>query len=269
MVLRGQLWTLAQLNSRLDTAIDDSSDLRWSSAQKDTAIKTAILSVGPKWLEERIDDTNTYSDDTYRYNMPPACYRVISLAFSDPNDGMRYSVNPTTWHVEGSEIVFTYEYEKYDGETMYILYHVLPSNLLTLSMTTAAVASIITKALTCAGETFITKGVLVGDPVIINEGSYAGNGTYYVASVDSETQVTLHKAPGTIGTNLDCTIAQYTDLPIDYVIAKSKAELYMLTVMNAPGQEIDTNIKLASYHEQLANAILQKRERRSNPSRSY
>jgi hypothetical protein len=269
MVLRGQLWTLAQLNSKLDTAVDDASDLRWTAAQKNTAIQNAVLSARHSWLEERIDDSNTYAEDTFRYTMPPSCYRVISMYFSGDSDEPRYEINPSTWHIEGNEIVFTYSYDDYDGDTLYIIYSVLPNNLLTVSSTAGVIASTTTKVLTAAGSTFVTNMVLVGDPVIINESGYAGNGTYYVASADSETQLTLHKAPGTAGASLDFTVAYYTDLPLDYLMHEAQCELYQMAMNNAPGTEIDSNIKMSTYYKQLAERDLERSARRPNPSRSY
>lgn len=270
MTLRGQQWTLAQLVTKLGVMIDDASDVRWSSTQKELALQMAILSARFSWLEERLDDTNTYSINTYRYTIPPACYKVIALYF-EPTDSTepRHEINSTVWHIENDKIVFTYAYDDYDGQTMYIVYSVLPGNLLTISLTDGAVASATTAAITSATATFITDEVLIGDTVIINESGYAGNGTYYIESVDSETQLTLHDVPGTIGTSLDFTVSQYTDMPVDYLMHSSMGELYEIAMRNAPGKEIENNIKMAVYYRQLAARDLEKIARRPNPNRSY
>lgn len=270
MALRGQSYTLVQLNALLDGWVDDASDLRWTAAQKNAAIQSAVLAARGSWEEERIDSSNTYDDETYRYTLPPACHRVLAVQFEpDSTDYPRYEISPGQWSIEGSELVFDYSYNKYDGHTMYIIYTALPTNLLSISKTDGAIASATATALTSAASTFVTDMVLVGDAVIINESGYAGNSTYYVKSVDSETQITLDRAPGTTGSSLNFTVSQYTDMPLTYLKYASMAELYELAFRNAPGLEVDSNIKLATYYRQLAENEIRKFSRRSGVHRSY
>jgi hypothetical protein len=266
----GNKWTLAELNSIVDNFMNDTTDTRWTSAQKDTAIRMALLDAPPRWWEIRIDDTNTYDEDDYRYDLPPACEWVEEVWFEPlSTDKPRYLVSPTSWHVEEDELVFTDRYSKYDGQTIYIVYGVYPTNLLTLSKTDGVVASTTATALTSAGSTFITSGVRVGDAVVINETSYDGNGTYYVESVDSETQLTLHKAPGTAGSSLDFTVAYYTDLPVTYIRLYAAAELYEVIARNSPGLEIDEVLRLAQYYREKAEEELRKKSRAHRARRSF
>ena len=270
MALRGQRYTLAQLNALLDSWVNDSTDTRWTATEKNLAIQSAILAARGNWEEERIDSSNTYDASTYRYDLPPACHRVLEVQFEpDDSDCPRYSISPAQWSIEGDELVFDYSYRDYDGHTMYIIYTVLPTNLLTLSKTDGVIASTTATALTSASSTFVTSNVLVGDAVIINETAYAGNGTYYVKSVDSETQLTLHQAPGAAGNNLDFSVSQYTDMPLNYLKYASMAELYEMAFRNAPGVEIDSNIKMATYYHQLADNEINKFSRRSSTHRSF
>ena len=270
MALRGQRYTLTQLNTLLGGWVNDAADTRWTSAEKNSAIQSAILAARGNWEEERIDSSNTYDDETYRYDLPPACHRVLAVQF-EPNDSdyPRYEISPGQWGVEGNELVFNYSYTNYDGHTMYIIYTALPTNLLTLSGVDGVIASVTATALTSAASTFITNLTLIGDAVIITENNYAGNGTYYVKSVDSETQLTLDKAPGAAATALNFTVGQYTDMPLTYIKYASMAELYEMSFRNAPGLEIDSNIKMATYYRQLADNEIRKFSRRSSTHRSY
>jgi hypothetical protein len=270
MTLRGVQWTLAQLQADLRIRLDDASDVRWSAAQKALAIQAAVRRARGQWWEERIDDTNTYEADTYRYTLPPGCESIVSVYFEAvDSDAPRFLVVPNRYHRESDVLVFEQDFDTYDGQTMYIHYLVYQTNLLTCTGTVGAIASVTTKALTSVGQTFVTKGVREGDAVEISESGYAGNGTYYVVSVDSETQVTLHKAPGTIGTNLDYEVAAHTDMPYEYLISSAMAELHEMAGRNKPGLEGEAAMRWASYYRQLATDELRKQARHMPPTRSY
>lgn len=270
MTLVGNTWTLSDLTTEVSNFMDDASNARWSTTDVARAIRAAIRSAPPKWWEERLDDSNTYDEEDFRYDLPPACQRVEEVWFAPlSEDKPRYFVVPTVWHTEGTELVFTDSLHNYHGKTMYILYIVHPTNLLTLSITNGAIASATAVALTSSGETFITKGVRVGDAVIINETNYDGNGTYYVKSVDSETQLTLHKAPGATGTDLDCTVAQYTDVPVEYIIYYAAGQLFENAARNRPGVEIDQALTLARYYRSLAEIELNKQRKAFAGRRRY
>lgn len=77
--------------------------------------------------------------------------------------------------------------------------------------TSGAAATIDTtaKTLTMTGETFKTDGCLVGDKVILSSPSTSDitTGIYVIATVDTDTQITLTTAPGSDGT------ADYEVLP--------------------------------------------------------
>ena len=269
MTYTGNKWTLAQLESEVANFMDDASYARWSQDNVDEAIRAALRAAPPKWWEERIDDSNTYSEDDFRYDLPPACVSVEEVWFEPvDSDKPRYFVEPRFWRIEGEELVFTGSYSKYDGQTMYILYVVYPINLLTESKTNGGIASTTTKDLTSSGSTFVTDGVKVGDAVVISESDYAGNGTYYVATV-AEATLTLHKAPGTAGTNLDFTVALYTDLPLTYVQYYSAAYLYELAARNRPGVEVDEYLRFSTYYRQLAEQELRKQRKPRAARRRY
>lgn len=266
----GNKYTLAQLAADLDTRMNDAADTHWTQAQKNLAIQTALRNAEGQWWDERIDDTNTYSTDGFRYTLPPICQGVEAVYFEPmSSDEARGFVVPSSYHIEGDTLVFSKKSYNYDGQKMYIVYLAYPTNLLTLSGTNGAIATTTTKALTSSAETFLTKGTRVGDAVIINESGYAGNGTYYVASVDSETQLTLHKAPGTVGTSLDFTVAQYTDMPYEYIINAAMAEMYEMALRDRPGVEVTKYVQFATYYRELAQQALRKHARPPNPYRRY
>lgn len=270
MTLRGVQWTLAQLVADLRIRLDDASDVRWSSTQKALAVQSAIRRARGQWWEERIDDTNTYDADDFRYTLPAGCETIIAIYLEALDSTLpRFAVSPVLYHREGNELVIEQEIDDYDGQIMYIHYTVYPTNLLTCSATDGVIASATAVALTSASQTFVTKGIREGDPIVINESGYAGNDTYYVVSIDSETQVTLHKAPGTTGSSLDYNVALYTDMPYEYLITASMAELYEMASRNKPGVEVEENIRWANYYRQLAADELRRQFRHMPARRSY
>ena len=267
MALTGNLWTLAQLEIEVATFMDDASYERWAQATMAKAIRQALQNAGSRWFEERIDDTATYDSSTFRYTLPPICETVEEVwleAWS--SDRPRRFVVPTMWHIEGNELVFEEAYNRYDGQGLYLVYIVSPANLLTLPLTDGVIASTTTTALTSATATLVSGGVRAGDAVIINKTDYAGNGTYYVVSVDSTTQLTLHKAPGTAGSSLTFNVAHYTDMPVSYIRCFAAAMLYEQAARNRPGVEVSEYLQLASYYRQLADREL-KLHRKSRPAR--
>jgi hypothetical protein len=268
--MHGDRWTLADLTAALAANLDDAGHARWAAALKASAIREAIREARGYWWDERVSTRHAYSEDTFRYDLPAACEKVVAVWFEPTSDSdPRVQVPSDWWLQEGSELVFVKSFSQYDGQEMYIHYLAFPTTLLTLSVTNGGVASVTTRALTSAGETFITKGVRVGDAVLVNETGYAGNGTYYVDTVDSETQLTLDRAPGTVGTNLDFTVAQYTDVPYNYIMYFAMAWLYEVSARNKPGRDIDELLKLASYYRALAARDLEQKSRMARSMRRY
>lgn len=256
----GNKWTLAQLRTEVETFMDDTTNARWSQDDVDRAIRAAIRSAPPKWWEERIDDAHTYDEETFRYLLPPICASVEEVWFEPlSSDKPRKFVVPSVWHIEGNYLVFTDSYSKYDGQTMYLLYAVYPTNLLSVSGSDGVVDSGDLDALASATSEFVTDGVQVGDSVELAQG------TFYVESVDSETQLTLHKDMSA-GTSLSFYIARYTDLPVTYVQYYAAAMLYEAAARNRPGIEIDDYLTMARYYRSLAEMELN-RQRKARPVR--
>jgi len=263
MTLRGTKWTLSEIETDLGVRIDDAGNTRWTSAQKQAAITAAVRKAASLWWEDRLDDTNTYADSTYRYNLPPACEAVKSVYFGpNSSDKPRYLVVPSRWHVEDDQLVFEKPFYSYNGNTIYLNYIVYRSNLLNCTADDGEASS---TTFTSATSTFITDGVQEGNEVEISGDT---GGPYYVASVDSETQLTLHKAP-TAGTELTFYVSRYTDLPYNYLVYASMAELYEMVSRNRPGVDIEHNIRWASYYRQLAEAELREKARHAKAHRSY
>jgi len=263
MVLIGSTYTLATIVTDLSTRLDDSSHVRWTQAEKNLAVKTAIRLARGTWHEERLDDTNTYDSETYRYTLPVNCERILSVYFAPENsDEPRRLVVPSMYHREGNTLVFTLPYPYYDGNTMYISYIVYPNNLITCSASDGVVAS---TGLTSATSTFITSGVCVGDEVEITGDT---GGPYYVSSITSETVLVLHKAP-TAGSSKTFYIARYTDLPYEYLIFGAMGELHEMAARNRPGVEVEELVKWASYYRSMAEEVLKKQARHRSSVRSY
>jgi len=266
----GDKWTLAELIVDVSDALHDSTNVRWASTDVEKAINQAIRFARQEWREERIDDTNTYSDDDFRYDLPPVCERVVEVWFEPTDDySPRYQVPATWWRQEGTELVFIRNYPEYDGETMYIVYLVNANNLLDIDLTNGAIATATATALTSVGSTFTTDGVRPGDEVIIYKAAYAGNGTYYVVSVTSETELKLHKAPGTVGTDLTFYVAHYTDMPYGYLVYFSMAWLYEHSARNKPGFDVEEVIRWSAYYRQLADKAMRDMQRAAKGRRRY
>jgi len=263
MAKRGVLYTLGQIVDDLSIRLDDESDTRWTEAQKQLAVKVAVRRARGRWWEERLDDTNTYDDTTFRYSLPPACESVEALYFEPiSSDLPRVFVSPSRWHIEGTTLVFDKPFHTYDGKTLYIHYLVYLANLLDV---TANDGSISGNTLTSSGSTFVTDGVQEGDEVEISGDS---GGPYYVSSVDSETQLTLHKSP-TAGDSKTFYVARYTDMPYEYLIYAAMAELYEMAARNRPGIEVEENIRWATYYRQLADQALRSQARHPKPLRRF
>ena len=261
MALIGAKYTLATIATDLGTRLDDSTHVRWTLAEKCWAIKTAIRMAKGMWWEERLDDTNKYDADDFRYTLPPACVKVISVHF-DETDLPRYFVVPSKWHLEGNELVFTYSFNKYDGETMYIRYLVYPHNLLTV---TAADGVIATTGLGSVTSTFVTSEVAEGDEVEVIGDT---GGPFYVSSITSNVALVLHKAP-TAGAGKTFHIARYTDLPYEYLIFGAMGELHEFAARNRPGVEVEELIKWATYYRQMARQVLSDQARHRTTVRGY
>jgi len=243
--------------------MDDTSNVRWSQNDVDRAIRDAIRNAPPKWWEERVDDTHTYDEETFRYSLPPACQAVEEAWFEPLSSSKpRKLVIPTSWHVEGTELVFSEQYSRYDGQTLYMHYVVFPQNLLATTGADGVVAAGDLDALTSATATFSTDGVRIGDAVELSQG------TFYVESVDSENQLTVHKDM-TAGADLTFHVARYTDLPVVYVQYFAAAMLYEAAARNRPGIEIDENLRLSSWYRQLAEQELNRQRKARKPRRRY
>ncbi len=253
MALKGNTYTLSELRTKLSIDINDASFTRWSSSIMDTAIRRAMDSARNRWWEDRTDETQTYSSDTFSYTLPPACERVLEVRLAailtgDPD----YLVRPQFWKIVDNSLVLYESWSKYDGQTLKIYYSVHPSNLLDVSGSDGVVSG---TTLTSATDTFITDGVRVGDSVRLYKSSYAGNGTYYVAEVTSETVLTLNDSPGT-GSGISYYVAQYTDMPEAFLLAAAKAWLFEWASMNKVGREVQTTLQQAAYFKQVAEMEL-------------
>lgn len=263
MPKRGVLWSLSQITTDLGVRLDDAAHTRWSATQKNMAVKSSVLQARGRWWEERLDDTQTYDAEDYRYNLPPACEEVSTVYFAALSDGdPRYFVPPSRWHLEGTELVFDKSIRAYDGQTLYIYYTVYYANLLSVTAADGVAAS---TAFSSATSTFVTSGVQEGDEVEISGDS---GGPYYVSSVTSNTALVLHKAP-TAGTSLTFYVAYYTDLPYEYLIYAAMAELYEMASRNRPGVEVEENVQWATYYRQLAGRTLVQQARHPKQQRRY
>ncbi len=257
-------WTLAELKTEVAAFMNDTSYTRWSESDVERAINLAIRNAPPAWWEERIDDSHTYDMETFRYALPPACEAVEEVWF-EPLDSSkpRKLVVPTSWHVEGNELVFTESYSKYDGQTLYMHYIVFPQHVTDIYGIDGKVGSDELDLLESASSSFITDGVRVGDSVLI-EGA-----EFFVKEVSGETELYLHKEASESGTSLTFYIARYTDLPIMYILYFAAAMLYEAAARNRPGVEVDENLRLSSWYRQLATQELNRQRKARKPRRRY
>jgi len=256
--------TLAQLKTEVASFIDDASYTRWSEADVTAAIYAAMRNAPPAWWEDRIDDTHTYSDSTYRYALPPVCETVEEVWFEPlSSDKPRRLVVPSSWHIEGDELVFTETYSKYDGQTLYMHYVVFPQHVLSISNTDGEVsAGTGLNVFSSDDSTFITDGVLPGDALVLTQG------TFYVKEVLEETALEVHKDMAE-GSTLPFSVAYYTDVPIMYLLYFATAELYERASRNRPGVEVDENLRFSAYYRQLAAQELRRQRKTHRPRRRY
>jgi hypothetical protein len=248
MTFRGPKTTLAKLVSLVEIELQDQSNVRWQQTEIEAMIRQAIRATRGKWFEERRDDTLTYASGTLRYALPPCCWQVYEVRFESLTENKpEYVVPMRDWTMDADGYLnFTHDFTNYNGQSIYLYYTVLPYNLLTCTNTNGVVATSDPDALTSVGATFITSGVEVGDTVEI-----IGQGEFYVESVDSETQLTLHKAP-TAGTSLTYHVARYTDLPERYIVCKTKAYLLEMAAQAHPDVEMQAVAEWANFYHQMA-----------------
>lgn len=265
--MKGRIWDLVEINREVAAYMDDVSNVRWSSAEVDKAIKAAVRAASHVWFEERIDDTLTYAVATQRYALPVICENVLEvwlgpLTATDP----KHFIPMSSWRVEGTTLVMQRVFTAYAGKTIYIYYIVRPSSLIDGDRADGQSYLTSTK-FTSAGSTFVTRGVRIGDTLEITSGVDAG--TYYVVAIVSETEVTLHKALTTAATPLNFHIAHFSDLPHDYLVHFAMAWLFELAARNRPAVESADIVQWANYYRQLADLDLRRNARRPRAVKRY
>lgn len=263
MVLKNPKYTLSQVRTDVSIRMDDSSDVRWTAAQKNLAITSAIRKAAGQWWEERIDDSNTYVTTTFRYALPPACKSVECVHFAgSTSTSPRVWASPTRWHIEDDYLVFDQAITAGNNRTMYITYLVYQANLLDISKTDGVASGTDFGSIT---STFIASGVQIGDELEI-EGDQGG--PYYVSGIEMPLVLNLHKAP-TAASALTFHVARYTDMPYEYLVYGAMAELYEMASRNRPGVEVEEQIRWATYYRQMAENELKKHRKHTNPQRRF
>ena len=262
MAKTGSSFTLAAIQADLETRLDDTDNTRWSDAQMQLAIRAAVRKARTYWWDERLDDTNTYDYQEFRYSLPPACQGVEEVWLGDEDStAPRWRVPARYYHVEHDELVFTESLTPHSGESLYIIYNAFPMNLLSLTGTGTLVSNVMTDG----SAAFSTNGVSVGDEVLLcSSASGAFVGTFYVKedlAHNTETTLALHKAPSVSG-SVTYYVAYYTSLPYEYLIYGAMAELYEMALRNRPGVEIKDYVELSTYYRQMAaEALMTQRKR--------
>ena len=265
--MQGRIWNLVEINAEIAAHMDDISFVRWTSVEIDRAVKAAVRASSHIWFEERIDATHTYAIGTQRYALPLTCEDVLEVWFDPITASLpRKHVAMSTWRVEGRDLVFSHIYTTYDTKQMYIYYVVRPANLLDIGK--ADLATTITSAtVTSATSSWILAGVRPGDTFVITTGADAG--TYYVVSITNLTTIVLDTLMTATAAGVSFTIAQFTDLPFDYLVHFSMAWLYELAGRNRPGVETADVVQWANYYRQLADLDLRRNARRPRPVKRY
>lgn len=263
MALQGVTYTLDDLVSELNTRMDDASNDRWTESQKQLSVQLAVSSASPRWWEERIDDKHTYDYQQPRYELPPGWVSIEEVRFEPIDVGDdRHFVVPSTFHIEGNELVFEKNYISYNDNTLYIIYTYYPRTLLDVSGTSGEVQSD-GVSFVDSSATFITDGVKAGDAIVIE-----GDGRYIIQEVTFEDEVVL-RTEAEEDTGLTYYIAYYTDIPKEYLLNYAMSEMYMMATRNRPGVEIESSIRLSNYHRQLAIETLEENRMRGKSRRRY
>lgn len=264
--MQGRIWDLVEINREVAAYMDDVANVRWSSAQIDSAIKFAVRSASHVWFEERVDDTNTYAVATVRYALPVICENVLEVWFASitVNDPKHF-IPMSSWRVEGTNLVMQDSFSTYAGKTMYIYYIVRLSSLIDGDRADGATNT--DTSFISAGSDFVTNDVKPGDALVITSG--ADIGTFYVVSVTNLTTLVLHKATTATAGALNFHIAHFTDLPHDYLVHYAMAWLFELAARNRPAVESADITQWANYYRQLADLDLRRNARRPRAIKRY
>lgn len=265
--MQGRIWDLVEINAEVAAHMDDVAHVRWTSAEIDRAIKAAVRASSHIWFEERVDSSHTYAIATQRYALPTTCENVLEIWFDPISANQPRKLVPmSTWRVEGRDLVFLNVYTLYAAKTMHIYHVVRPANLLDIGAADLA-TTLGSPTVTSATATWVADGVRPGDTFVITTGADAG--TYYVVSITNLTTIVLDTNMTANAAGVSFTIAQFTDLPFDYLVHFSMAWLFELAGRNRPGVEVADVVQWANYYRQLADLDLRRNARRPRPVKRY
>lgn len=91
---------LATLNALLDTALRDTSDVTWSSAEKDSYILDAVQACPPRPLRHDDVPVNLISG-TYHYSLPTSVLSISRLDIVDADGVERGPIAGGLWSIDG------------------------------------------------------------------------------------------------------------------------------------------------------------------------
>lgn len=258
-------WTLAELVAQVEVLLDDSSNERWAEADIEAALRAAVRAGSFAWWEERLDSSQEFAVNTYGYDLPPACHRVLAVYFEPvtANNPRRF-VTPNQWYEQDGKLYFQNKFAAYTTKDIFVEYMVHPSNLLDIDQTDGVLLES-AATLTSAASTFVADGVREGDEVYIPSETPK---LYYVSSITSETVLVITPDP-TDGSTKTFYVAHYTDMPIDYLVNYAAGWLYELAGRNRPGVEVEVVTQWASYYAQKADLAMRRNAKRMKSRREF
>lgn len=251
---------------------DDPPFTRWTPRDYGWAINRAIDAAWPSWYKESTDTSLTYAEDTFEYDVPAGIDGIVALELEPLSESRPYKFL-TDWRVHNEKIYLSKNYAGYDGQKL---------RLKTAQRTTLfrnigsdgyyykddGVATDATKTFTSVTGKFSTDGVTAGDWLLIYEGNGdANNGAYKIASVDSETQLTLVTSAGD-GTGLTYSIQNdddTTDVPLAYMLHMTAYFLFLLWGHKGWNKDIEAASQWAQYHYEQALLAMKQNKKARKP----
>ena len=252
--MKSKKQTLSNLVTLIAARLDDVSHVRWTSAEKQTAINAAIKAVWPRW-NEIIDicPLADYDRETFTYALPEGVDGVVAL-YLKPNNSDDPWWLVKQWHIDGDLIYFHDTYSNYDDNEIRIVCVRAPWEFNTNDVTASnGVTTIDTGTFTSSGVTFQAHGVEAGDVLWLYSGCDADDKKKWVIkSVDSETQITVYGEFSASDTSITYYINYFTYVPDMYILHKAASELFQLSGHKGAGQDVSENMQWAEFHAQMA-----------------
>ena len=260
--------TFATLRRRVWEAARDFTHDRFSPAEVDAALRTAITDAYPSYKCPVKDETLTYDSDTVEYTIPVLIDQVcqVYLQNADTTQPWKPIVH---WYQLGTTLFVQEKYTKYDGQSMRVVgigwptpfiseyvqgdYEKVTGPPIVYKLTACTVTNFMLNA------EFETWGVAIGDGVHIFAPG-GDKGIFEIVTITNETEITLKTAPYTANTSDVCfcvgDYASTTPLSPKYMIQYALFTLFTWEAERGMSKDKEQLYAAAKLHYDLANIEL-------------